>query len=687
MRHKNLKIVNRDISWLSFNARVLQEATDPTVPLIERIRFVGIFSRNRDEFFRVRVATLQKMLKLGKQSREMIGENPNEIVKEIQAIALEQQTILEQIYRKKIEELKQANIFLVNEKQLNINQKKFVQNYFLEKVMPYLFPIMVNEDTKFPYLRDKSSYLFVRLKKAKSKLAKYSIIELPTHVMSRFLVLPEEKGKKFVMLLDDVIRFGLDDIFYMFDYDEVNSHMIKITRDAEMEIEYDLSKSLVEKISKGLKGRKVGHIVRFTYDENMPKEMMDYICKKMRISKVNNLVAGGRYHNFKDFTDFPDLGKPELLYKKNEPIIHPAFTYERSLFKVVKEKDILLHFPYHSYSHILDFLREASIDEDVISIQLTLYRAAKISSVLNSLLNAIKNGKQVTVVVELQARFDEEANINWATKLQEEGARVIYGVPGLKVHSKLFLITRKEGTKTTGYAHIGTGNFNEQTARIYSDFSLLTANPKITDEVRHLFDFYADNLHNYRYKNLLVAPFFMRKRIVQLINQETINAKAKKPAYICLKMNSLVDSEMIQKLYEASNAGVKIKLIIRGICSLQPGKKSMSQNIEILSIVDKFLEHGRLFIFANGGEEKMYISSADWMIRNFDYRSEAAVPILDEDIKNQLRKIFEIQFADNTKARIIENNQINLYRKNNLKKSRAQVDTYTYLKTLVKAKK
>jgi len=637
MRHKNLKILNRDISWLSFNARVLQEATDPTVPLIERIRFVGIFSRNRDEFFRVRVATLQKMLKLGKQSREMIGENPNEIVKEIQSIALEQQTILEQIYRKKIEELKQANIFLVNEKQLNTNQKKFVQNYFLEKVMPYLFPIMVNEDTKFPYLRDKSSYLFVRLKKAKSKLAKYSIIELPTH----------------------------------------------------MEIEYDLSKSLVEKISKGLKGRKVGHIVRFTYDENMPKEMMDYICKKMKISKVNNLVAGGRYHNFKDFTDFPDLGKPELLYKKNEPIIHPAFTYERSLFKVVKEKDILLHFPYHSYSHILDFLREASIDEDVVSIQLTLYRAAKISSVLNSLLNAIKNGKLVTVVVELQARFDEEANINWATKLQEEGARVIYGVPGLKVHSKLFLITRKEGTKTTCYAHIGTGNFNEQTARIYSDFSLLTANPKITDEVRHLFDFYADNLHSYRYKNLLVAPFFMRKRIVQLINQETINAKAKKPAYIYLKMNSLVDSEMIQKLYEASNAGVKIKLIIRGICSLKPGKKGMSQNIEILSIVDKykFLEHGRLFIFANAGDEKVYISSADWMIRNFDYRSEAAVPILDEDIKNQLRKIFEIQFADNTKARIIENNQTNFYRKNTLKKSRAQIDTYTYLKTLVKAKK
>lgn len=682
-RFNKLKIVNRDISWLSFNERVLQEATDKNVPLIERIRFMGIFSRNRDEFFRVRVATLQKMLKLGKQSREMIGEKPQELVKEIQKIALEQQQILEEIYQKKIAELKSENIFIINEKQLNHSQKQFVGGYFSEKVLPYLFPLMLNDENKFPYLRDKSSYLFIQLKNLRQKSkTKYAIIELPTHVMSRFVVMPQEGEKRFVILLDDVIRFGLNEIFYQFEYDEIHSYMIKITRDAEMEIEYDLSKSMMEKISKGIKGRKFGHVVRFTYDGQMPKDMFDYISKKMKLGKENNLVTGGRYHNFKDFTDFPDLGLKHLVNPRLPLIVHPTLTHHESLFKILNTKDVLLHFPYHSYGHILDFLRESSIDPEVVSIKMTLYRAAKFSSVINALINAVKNGKQVTVVVELQARFDEEANINIAQKLQEAGAKIVYGVPGLKVHSKILLITRKEGKNLKQYAHIGTGNFNEQTAKVYTDLSLLTADRRITGELSSIFDFYNDNLQVKRYKYLLVAPFYMRKRLIQLVNKEISNAKAGKVAYIMLKMNSLVDPEMISKLYEASNAGVKIKLVVRGICSIISGIKGMSENIESISIVDKFLEHGRLFIFANGGKEEYYISSADWMIRNFDYRSEVAVPIFDPEIRKQLKNIFEIQLADNTKARYLDAKQENKYVRNKKKKIRAQVETYKYLKSI-----
>jgi polyphosphate kinase len=378
--------------------------------------------------------------------------------------------------------------------------------------------------------------------------------------------------------------------------------------------------------------------------------------------------------------DFPQLGGKHLYYPKLQPIIHPAFDHERSLFKTVSKNDILLHFPYHSYSHILDFLREASIDPGVESISLTLYRAARHSSVANALINAAKNGKMVTVVVELQARFDEEANIQLAQRLQEEGVRVVHGVPGLKVHSKLMLVIRKEGKKRMAYAHIGTGNFNENTARIYSDFSLLTANPKITEEVEDVFAFYNDNLRVTRPKQLLVAPFFYRKRILQMIQKEIDDAVSGKPGYIHAKMNSLVDFETIHKLYEASCAGVKIKLIIRGTCALVPGVKGMSENIEIISIIDKFLEHSRLFIFANGGDEKVYIASADWMMRNFDQRSEVAVPIIDEALRNMLREIFNIQFSDNTKARIIDENQENIHRPTSGKKIRAQDATYAFLK-------
>jgi polyphosphate kinase len=456
--------------------------------------------------------------------------------------------------------------------------------------------------------------------------------------------------------------------------------MIKITRDAELEIEYDLSQSIIEKITKSLKGRKVARIVRFTYDNNMPHEMFNFLKAKLKLGDDKVLASGGKYHNFKDFAKFPDVGKSNLVYKSQPPISHPAFDHKKSILKVLQKNDILLHFPYHTYNHIIDLLREASIDPDVISIKITLYRVAKNSKILNALLNAIKNGKQVTVIVELQARFDEENNLYWASKLREEGAIVIYGVPNLKVHSKVFLVTKKEGTKLKQYAHIGTGNFNEQTAKIYSDFSLLTADVRITNEVNSLFEFYSDNLKIAKYKHLLVAPFYMRKRYELMIDKEMKNAREGKVAYIHCKMNSLVDEDIILKLYEAAEAGVKIKLIVRGICSLVPDSKKCKGNIEIISIVDRYLEHSRVFIFANKGEPLYYISSADWMIRNLDHRSEVAVPIYDSNIQKQLRKIFDIQFADNTKSRIIEGEQQNIYKTTDDKPVRAQEDIYNYLK-------
>jgi polyphosphate kinase len=678
--NKAKHFINRDISWLSFNERVLQEATDKDVPLVERFRFLGIFSNNRDEFFRVRVATLLRILKMGWKSRELIGENPKDIVAKIQNIVIEQQGMLEDIYQEKVTELAAKSTFIIDEKEVTKAQETFVNNYFQNSVLPLLIPIMLKSTGPFPFLRDKSSYLFIRLKNKASKKIHYALIELPTHALSRFVVLPKVGIKNYIMLLDDVIRFGLKDIFYIFDYDEIESYMIKITRDAELEIEYDLSKSIIEKITKSVKGRKVSRIVRFTYDKNMPPEMFAFLKTKLKLGDDKVMAAGGKYHNFKDFSKFPDVGKPNLLFKSQPPIVHPAFNHKVSIFKVLKKNDILLHFPYHTYNHIIDMLREASIDPLVESIKITLYRVAKNSNVLNALLNAIKNGKQVTVVVELQARFDEENNMYWASKLREEGALIIYGVPNLKVHSKLFLITRKESNKVAHYAHVGTGNFNEQTAKVYSDFSLLTADNKITEEVNTLFDFYSDNLKIGKYKHLLVAPFFMRKRFEHLIDREIKHAKDGKRAFIHCKMNSLVDEAIIDRLYEAAQAGVKIKLIIRGICSMIPNHKKANGNVEIISIVDRYLEHSRIFIFGDNADTKYFISSADWMIRNLDHRSEVAVPIFDKKLQKQLRSIFDIQFADNTKARIIEGNQENNYKTTNGKPVRAQEDIYNYLK-------
>lgn len=663
MTKKKVVLINRELSWLAFNERVLQEAEDKTVPLIERIKFLGIYSNNRDEFFRVRVATLRRVVKHQKKATEVIGEDPQRLLDKIQKTVVEQQLKFELIYQTLLKELDKNNISIINEKELNTKQKIFVEEYFREKVMPTLFPIMLDNVAPFPYMRDRSGYLIIKLGSThKNKKNTYALLEIPTDSISRFVVLPKEKERNYIILLDDVIRFNLDHVFSNFEYDFIEAFNIKLTRDAEIDIDNDLSKSFVEKISKGLKERKKGQPVRLVYDSTISPDLLDFIMKKIKFKKDDHPIPGGRYHNFKDFISFPNVGSPDLSYKKIIPLKHPDLKDQPTLFKIIKKKDILITYPYQSFDHLIDLLREASIDPKVKSIKITLYRVAKNSNIVKALINALKNGKQVTAVVELQARFDEEANIYWANKLQEEGAKVIYGVPGLKVHSKMFIISRRENNGSVDYAHIGTGNFNGDTARIYTDHSLITADKRITEEVEKVFTFYSDNLKTGEYNHLLVSPFFMRKEFVKLINKEIKNANQNKEAYIILKLNNLVDLEMIKKLYEASNNGVKIKLIVRGTCALVAGVKGMSENIEAISVIDKFLEHSRVFIFCNDGNEKYFLSSADWMTRNLDHRSEVGVPIYDESIQNHLREIIDTLWSDNMKARILGSKQNNEYR-------------------------
>lgn len=684
MQKQKIPYINREISWLSFNDRVLQEASDPTTPLIERLKFLGIFSNNRDEFYRVRVATINRLSKLGKKAIAIYGDDPKELLQKMQRKVIDQQQRFEAIYQELLHELAKENVFIINEKQLNTEQQKFVKDYFHNEVASTIYPIMVDEHKTFPYMKDKSGYLFVRLIANNSKQRnKYALIEIPSKTTTRFIILPQEKNKKYIILLDDVIRHSANEMFSVFGYTVKEAINIKLTRDAELDIDQDVSKSMLEKISKSVKDRKKGLPVRFVYDSNMSSEMLGFIMKKLGMDKKDNAIPGGRYHNFKDFIRFPNIGEKKLVYNHPPPLDHKYLQdIHTSILQVIRQKDILLHYPYHTFDHIITLLREASIDPTVESIKITFYRVADSSKIANALINAIKNGKKVTVLVELQARFDEENNIYWANKLQEEGATVIYGVPGLKVHSKLFLITTRVNSREIKYAHIGTGNFNEKTARIYTDFSLLTSDKNITEEITGVFDFYANNFKTGAYKHLAVAPFFMRQTFVNLINKEIEFAKAGKPASMMLKMNSLVDMDMITKLYEASQAGVKITLIVRGICSLVTDVPGFSDNIKAYSIVDKYLEHARVFIFGNNGDEKIFITSADWMSRNLDSRSEVAVPIYSPEVKKQIKDIIDIQLSGNTKVRILDSTQQNLYKKPKPgeKKIRVQDEIYNYLK-------
>ncbi len=684
MKSKLMPYLNREISWLSFNERVLQEAADKTTPLIERLKFLGIFSNNRDEFYRVRVATVKRLVKLGKKAISIYDEDPQDLLTRLQRKVIEQQNKFESIYQELLVELAKKNVFIINEKQLSPLQKVYIQSYFQNDLMSNLFPVMIDEHKEFPYMKDKASYLFLKLiSTGAEQKDKYALIEIPSGSISRFVILPKVGKKHYIMMVDDVIRFNTDLIFNVFGFKTAEAYNVKLTRDAELDIDNDVSKSMIEKISKSVKARKQGQPVRFVYDAAMPDDMLKYIMKKLGMAKKDNAIPGGRYHNFKNFIDFPSLGEKDLIYNHPKQLQNKYLASNpNTTLYAIKQQDILLHYPYHTYNHIINLLREASIDPSVVSIKITLYRVADSSKIANALINAVKNGKKVLVLVELQARFDEENNIYWANKLHEEGARVVYGVPGLKVHSKLFVITAREKGKEVHYAHIGTGNFNEKTSRIYTDFSLLTAHKEIASELNKVFEFYENNFKVQSFNHLLVAPFYMRKELTNLVQKEINHAKAGKKAEIFLKMNSLVDREMIAKLYEASRVGVQITLIIRGACSLVTEMEGWSDNIKAYSIVDKYLEHARIFIFHNNGDEKIYISSGDWMSRNLDNRSEVAVPIYDSDIRKKIKDIVAIQLSGNTKVRIIDRKQDNLYKKPKAgeKRVRVQDEIYNYLK-------
>lgn len=685
MAKREEQVINREISWLAFNERVLMEAADPSVPLIERLRFLGIFSNNQDEFFRVRFATIKRIVHFNIKNSGILGGTPVEILQQIRDVTRKHRFLFEETYAKIRAELEKEHIYFVNEKDLTPEQGEHVKQYFDEKVRPVITPIMIDQLNEWPVFNERHVYLAVKMTKSSSpNKARYSLIEVPTNIRSRFFVLPSTDERKYIVLLDDVIRYNLRQIFYLFEMDELNAYTIKFTKDAELDIDNDVSSSFIEQLAKSLKKRHVATTVRFIYDEEIPTDLLDFLRSKLNLSADDSVVPGGRYHNFKDFIDFPDLNMKHLRYKRIKPLSHKYLKPYTSIFQTIAKKDTLLHLPYQSFHHVTDFLQEAAIDPKVTEIYITLYRVAKSSAVVNALINALRNGKKVTVVVELQARFDEENNIYWANRLQDEGANLIAGVKTLKVHSKLLLVKRKDKGKTTLYANIGTGNFNESTARLYTDKSFFTADPQITKEVAKLFEFFDNNLKIFRYKHLLVSPFFLRKRLYDMINAEIRTAKRGKPAYIWMKVNGLIDFNMIQKLYEASRAGVKIRLIVRGVCALIPGIKGLSENIEAISVVDKFLEHSRIYIFGNEGAPKYYISSADLMTRNLDHRIEVACPIYDPTLQKELRDIFDLQWKDNTKARLHNGAKGHQYKKkrSGAKNTREQEEIYNYLKAL-----
>ncbi len=677
------RYISRELSWLAFNQRVLQEAEDPAVPIIERLKFMGIYSSNRDEFFRVRVASLKRMLNLKKEAQDIFLGLPKAILAQVDKEVVSQQKQFDRIYISLLSELHGHQIYVVNETQLSPSQQSFVRDYFNEEVRPTLVPVMLDLAPKFPYLRDKSVYLMVRLSASKGKHhPRYSLIELPTSVLPRFVVLPKEGEKNYIILLDDVIRFSLASIFIASNHDCFEAYNIKLTRDAELNLESDVSLSFMEKLENSLKLRKRGTPVRFVYDAKMPQDMLQMLMNAMKIGSSSSLIPGGRYHNFKDFMNFPNVGGKRTRFEKLKQLPHPDLIPGGSVMKVLRQKDVMLCYPYHSFYPVLDLLREAAIDPKVTEIKITLYRAAKKSKVVNALINAIRNGKKVTAVVELQARFDEEANVYWSKQLQDEGATVIFGVPGLKVHSKLLLVKRVDGNRTEQYVRIGTGNFNEDTSKVYSDHSLFTSDIRLTSEVATMFHFFERNFEVGEYRHLLVSPFFMRNHIHTLIDLEIALALAGLPAYFIMKLNNLVDRELIDKMYEASAAGVKIQLIIRGMCSLKAGVPGLSENIKAISIVGRFLEHSRILIFGNGGEEKYYITSADLMTRNLDMRSEVACPIYDPNIQQQLRKMIDVQLKDNVKARILDPDRKNAYLAARGPKVESHKALYEYYKNL-----
>lgn len=676
----------RDLSWLAFNGRVLQEAQDPTVPLPDRLKFLGIFSNNLDEFFRVRVATLARMVRVGKAAKVHLEENPEKILKRISDKVNTQRIEFDKAWAEVQRQLAKEKIFLKTDKGLSKAQKAFVSQYFNEQVRTRLVPLMIESMPTVPLLSDKDIYLACVLGNSKNAmLQRYSLIAVPTRYLPRFIILPTPNEEKHIILLEDIIRFSLPTLFAPFGFDKFMSAIIKVTRDAELETDQDINTNLIEELEKGIKARKRGRATRFIYDRNIDPSLLDYLIRRLGLTRRDNLIAGGRIHNFKDFMDFPEEVF-EDIESSNKPFVHPLLVQPCRIMDVLDQRDVMLHFPYHSFDSVIDLLREAAIDPFVQSIKITAYRLAANSKIVNALINAVSNGKEVTVVLELRARFDEEANLYWKRILEEEGVRVIHGPADMKVHAKLCVIKKREFNRTRQYAFISTGNINESTARFYGDHCLLTADKAIVADANRIFSVLETPGQPLQKlaanKTLPTAPVNMRTFFTGLIAEEIRVAKKKKEASMILKMNSLSDRESILRIYEAARAGVAVKMIIRGICCAVTKQKSFKKEMQAISIVDHYLEHARVFLFENSGKRKVFISSADWMVRNLDHRIEAACPVKNEEIQQELIDILNLQLAENVKGRILDNEQRNCYvvRRESEPERRSQMAIYQYLR-------
>ncbi|MGD1846483.1 MAG: polyphosphate kinase 1 [Salibacteraceae bacterium] len=673
-------LYDRELSWLSFNYRVLQEAKDPKVPLLERLKFLAIYSSNLDEFYRVRVASVRSLKSLKKKSKKKLAFSPKKLLAEIYRRVDQQQQEFGHIFRQQLlPALKKEKVCIVNESEVTEAQCAFVRQYFEAHLLPILRYDVVEEMGQTPFLENMRAYLFLRLKPKEGNAAAHVLMALPTDKHSRFLVIPDKEIHT-VILLDDVLRLCYDLIFP--DREVESGYSVKMSRDAELYIEDEFTGDLVSKIQQSLSNRLTGLPSRFLVDEKMPENQQQYLQRMLNLSS-GEIIPGGKYHNFSDYFGFPAPDRDGLTYAAQPPLAHPELDRFSSFFEALSQKDFILHFPYQSYDYVTRFIEEAADDPAVTSIKITLYRVASDSKVAKALIRAAQNGKKVEVFDEIKARFDEQSNLFWGNELAQAGAKVRYSYPDLKVHSKICLITRQEAGKKRHYAYLGTGNFNEKTARIYGDHALLTSDAGLCKDMDRVFAFLMDFKLAPKFKKLLVAPFQMRETFEDLIDREIENVRSGGKGQIVAKMNSLEDQEMVNKLYAASQGGVEVKLIIRGICRLIPGIPGLSDNIEVVSIVDRYLEHARIYQFHHNGADEMYIASADWMNRNLSKRVEVGFPINDPALKSEIQDIVQLQLQDNTKARIIDQEQSNAYVRNEKATVQAQQAIYNMLENLV----